>query len=155
MQEAYRPPCSKYSLCCPNWVPPQSWPGGGYLTWVPPWQGTPWQGPPSRVPPQQGTPRQGPPWQGTPQQGTPQQGTLPGWVLPPPAGPGRVLPPPMAASWHSGKCCKALWDMGTPPGVNKLTKWNYYLPIILCTWAVIIIYDYIWNLISVNEVNNH
>ena len=22
-QEAYHPPCSKYSLCCPNWVPPR------------------------------------------------------------------------------------------------------------------------------------
>ena len=21
----------------------------------------------------------------------------------------------MSAPWHSGKCCKALWDMGTPP----------------------------------------
>ena len=42
-QEAYRPPCSEYSFCCPNWVPPPpSWPGwggtlpGGYPTWVPP-----------------------------------------------------------------------------------------------------------------------
>ena len=34
-QEAYRPPCSEYSFCCPTWVPP---PGR-----VPP--------PPSRVPP--------------------------------------------------------------------------------------------------------
>ena len=24
-------------------------------------------------------------------------------------------PPPVSAPWHSGKCCKALWDMGTPP----------------------------------------
>ena len=38
--------------------------------------------------------------------------------VPPPAGPGRVPPP--AAPWHSGKCCKALWDMGTSPGVNRL-----------------------------------
>ena len=35
MQEAYRPPCSDYSFCCPNWVPP--------------WQGTP--AGPGRVPP--------------------------------------------------------------------------------------------------------
>ena len=25
------------------------------------------------------------------------------------------VPPPVSAPWHSGKCCKALWDMGTPP----------------------------------------
>ena len=32
----------------------------------------------------------------------------------PPGGvPGQVPPP--TAPWHSGKCCKALWDMGTPP----------------------------------------
>ena len=33
----------------------------------------------------------------------------------PTAGPGRVWPPPVSAPWHSGKCCEALWDMGTPP----------------------------------------
>ena len=47
-------------------------------------------------------------------------GTPPGWTwqgtAPPPAGPGRV-PPLVSAPWHSGKCCKALWDMGTPPQV--------------------------------------
>ena len=102
-------------------------------------------------PPRQGTP---PSWpgQGVPYLGTPQQGTFhpdlaggyPTWVPPgrappqqgtPPAGPGRVSPQ-VSAPWHSGKCCKALWDMGTPPGVNKLTKWNYYLPFILRTRAV-------------------
>ena len=31
MQEAYRPLCSKYSLCCANWVPPRGGP-----VWVPP-----------------------------------------------------------------------------------------------------------------------
>ena len=60
MQEAYRLPCSEYSFCCPNWVPPphpdlaggvpcqgvpylgtpHTGPGGyparGYPTWVPP-----------------------------------------------------------------------------------------------------------------------
>ena len=44
-QEAYRPPCSKYSLCCPNWVPPGQ---GTPPARVPP--------PPARVPPSQGTP---------------------------------------------------------------------------------------------------
>ena len=31
MQEAYRPPCSEYSFCCPNWVLPRpdlAWGGG-------------------------------------------------------------------------------------------------------------------------------
>ena len=147
MQEAYRLPCSKYSLCCPTWVPPR--------------QGTP----PSRVPPSQGTPWQGTPWQGTPlpgyppsarvsplagpgrvpplpgyppSQGTPQARVppKPGYPLPPgyppswtwqgtppplPAGPGRVRPPP-AAPWHSGKCCKALWDTGTLPRCGLTNK---------------------------------
>ena len=53
-QEAYRPPCSEYSFCCPTWVPPQpgysppSWPGQGGV----PDQGTPL----ARVPPGQSTP---------------------------------------------------------------------------------------------------
>ena len=112
-QEAYRPPCSKYSLCCPNWVPPrQGTPHPAGPGRVPPpswtWQGTPPAGyPPSRVPPQldlAGYPPQldltgYPPWQGNP----PPQLDLAGY------------PPPVAAPWHSGKCCKALWDMGTPP----------------------------------------
>ena len=72
--------------------------------------------PPTRVPPQAGYPRAGyPPSQGTPRPGYP---------------PARVPPrldlagyPPPAAPWHSGKCCKALWDTGTPPpppDVNRL-----------------------------------
>ena len=189
MQEAYRPPCSEYSFCCPTWVP---LPPAGYpppiLTWP---GGVPDQGtPPARVPPGQGTPRQGtprpgyppgrvppwldlagyPPWQGTPLawpgwtwpgyppgqgtppagypparvppgrvsprpgyppagyppswtwQGTPLAGYPPGWTWPGyPPGPGYPPPgwtwqgTPPAAPWHSGKCCKALWDMGTPP----------------------------------------
>ena len=95
-QEAYRPPCSKYSLCCPKWVPPLA----GYpLARVPPWARVPSWG----VPPGQGTP---------PARVPPQSGYPPGQGTPP-AGPGRV--PPLAAPWHSGKCCKALWDTGTPP----------------------------------------
>ena len=81
MQETYRPLCSKYSLCCPNWVPPsQGTPG----------QGTPYQGtPPARVPPSQGTPQPGFP---PPSQGTPLARVPPGWTWQgtPPAGPGRV-----------------------------------------------------------------
>ena len=68
-QEAYRPPCSKYSLCCPNWVPPrQGTPQPGYpLARVPPQPGyPPSQGtPPGRVPP-----ARVPPW----------PGYLPGWT---------------------------------------------------------------------------
>ena len=55
-QEAYRPPCSEYSFCCPNWVPPWqgthvgyplSWPGhGGTLHGYPPAGYTPQQVPP-------------------------------------------------------------------------------------------------------------
>ena len=72
---------------------------GGYHTWVAPLAGYPLAGPgrvpppagPGRVPPQldlAGYPPSGWTWQGT---------------------------PPVSAPWHSGKCCKALWDMGTPP----------------------------------------
>ena len=102
MQEAYRPPCSKYSLCCPNWVPPQpGYPPAGY--------------PLARVPPGQGTP-----WQGTPLAGyPPRQGTPPARVPPHPPGWTWQGTPP-AAPWHSGKCCKALWDMGTPPWTDRL-----------------------------------
>ena len=102
-QEAYRPPCSKHSLCCPNWV---TWPGL----------------PPTRVPPLPGYPPPGYP----PARVPPLRLDLAGHP-----------PPPVAAPWHSGKCCKALWDMGTPLGVDKLTKWNYYLPVVLRTRAVI------------------
>ena len=83
MQEAYRLPCSKYSLCYPNWVPP--------------WAGYP----PARVPPAR-----------VPLPGYPPR-VPPTARVPPQAGPGRV--PPLAAPWHFGKCCKALWDTGTPP----------------------------------------
>ena len=134
-QEAYRPPCSKYSLCCPNWVPPPARvsPQPGYpLARVPPSRV-----PPARVPPNQGTPpARVPPRPGYP----PGQGT-PLAREPPQAGPGRVPPPP-AAPWHSGKCCKALWDMGTPP-CGQTDWWKdrrvskHYLPVVLRTRAVI------------------
>ena len=69
--------------------------------------------PPSGYPPGQGTP----PWPGYPPgQGTPPQLDLAGYPL---GWTWQGTPP--AAPWHSGKCCKALWDMGTPP-VDKLTK---------------------------------
>ena len=79
---AYRLPCSKYSLCCPNWVPPQPGypPVGHPLARVPP----------ARVPPWPGYPP-GWTWQGTPPARDP-----PGWTWQgtPPAGPGRVPPWP-------------------------------------------------------------
>ena len=114
MQEAYCLPCSKYSLSYPNWVPP----GQGT-----PWQGTPQQGTtPSRVPPHQGTPQQCTPLAGYPPRVPPPPGRVPpGYPhqgTPPPGyHPWLDLAgyPPWAAPWHSGKCCKALWDMGTPP----------------------------------------
>ena len=37
---------------------------------------------------------------------------------------GGYPPPPPAASWHSGKCCKALWDMGTPPVDRQIDGWT-------------------------------
>ena len=220
MQEAYRLPCSKYSLCCPNWgppgrVPPPSWPGrGGYLTWVP-LQGTPT--PPAGYPalailtwpggvPDLGTPsRVLPSWPGYPLAGYPpgldlagyppswpgQGGTWPGYPLQgtptPPAGyptlailtwPGGYLTwvsqqgtphPDLGTPWQGtppgwtwqgtplhrldlagypppSGCPLAFWEMlqsimrygYPPPDVDKLTKWNYYLPVVLCTPAVII-----------------
>ena len=126
--EAYRPPCSKYSLCCPNWVPPQ--------------QGTP----PGRVPPRQGTPQPGyPPGQGTP----PSQGTpWPGYPLPPPTPtPSQGTPPWLdLAGYHPpsqlphgilGNVAKHYGIWVPPPGMNWQTKWNYNLPVVLRTRAVI------------------
>ena len=73
--EAYRPLCSKYSLCCPNWIPP---PGGGYPD---------------------------PPRSGTPPRGGTRSGTPPGGVRVPPRGggvPGQV-PPPLWTDKHLWK----------------------------------------------------
>ena len=140
-QKAYRPPCIEYSFCCPTWVPPPilTWLGGGVpdqctsfqaghpphpdlAGGVPDQQGTPCRVHPSRVPPRR----------------VPSQldlaGYPPGWTW--------HGTPPVSAPWHSGKCCKALWDMGTPPGGQ--TDWwkdrrvsKHYLPVVLRTRAVI------------------
>ena len=119
MQEAYHPPCSEYSFCCPNWVPPHplSWPGWGVPYLGTPLAGYPQQGTPhpdlaGGTPP--GYPRQGnsPSWLGGQYLGTPSR--VPPWVgspsrvpplagYPPPAGPGRV--PPL------GVCPMAFWEM--------------------------------------------
>ena len=148
------PPCSEYSFCCPNWVPPPqqgtpilTWLGGGVprLGWVP-YLGTPQAGypPPGLTwgvpylgalawnpPPGQGTP-----WQDTPPAGYPHPG--PGRVPPPPAGPGRV--PPL------GVCPMAFWEMlqsimgyGYPPcGQTDRHVSKHNLPVVLRTRAVII-----------------
>ena len=127
-QEAYRPPCSKYSLCCPNWVPP-------------PGQGTP----PARVPPSQSTPlARVPPSQGTPHQGTPPARVAPPSQGTPPSGPGRV-PPPWLPHGILGNVAKHYGIWVPPPGVNWQTKWNYYLPVVLRTRAVKIDYLLFWN----------
>ena len=90
-------------------VPPQP----GY----PPSQGTP----PARVPPGQGTPpARVPPRPGYPP-GWTWQGTPPSWTW---------QGTPLAAPWHSGKCCKALWDTGTPPVDRQKDRHvsKHYLP---------------------------
>ena len=115
MQEAYCPPCSDYSFCCPNWVPPLTWLGGvPYLGNPPPSQGTP----PGRVPPCQGTPPQGtPPARYPPCQVPPLPGYPPSWTWQgtPLAGPGRV--PPL------GVCPMAFWEM-----LQSIMGYGYTLP---------------------------
>ena len=116
------------------------YPPGGVPDWVPP-GGVPGPpgGVPDQVPPRGGVP--GPPLGGYPVRYPPGGGTRTWtWLGTPPGG---TRPPP-TASWHSGKCCKALWDMGTPPGVDRQTKWNYYLPVVLRTRAVINIRRISW-----------
>ena len=99
---------------------------------VPPGRVPPWAG----YPPGQDTPPAGYPLprQGTPRLGTPPAGYPPGWTW-------QGTPP--AAPWHSGKCCKALWDMGPPPWTDRLMDgWKdrcvskHYLPVVLRTRAV-------------------
>ena len=132
-----------------------------------PYLGTPWAGylPPPGYPPGQGTPPPGyPPPPRLDLAGYPPTWTWQGTPLPP--GPGRVPP---SCPWHSGKCCKALWDMGTPSppqlprgilgnvakhyGIWVPPLWTerlmdgwkdrrvskHYLPVVLRTRAVIII----------------
>ena len=109
----------------PARVPPQP----GY----PPWPGYP---PNQGTPPGQGTPQPGyPPWSGyPPKPGYPPRPGYPPWPGYPP-GQGTPLDlagyppwldlagyPPPAAPWHSGKCCKALWDMGTPLWTDRIME---------------------------------
>ena len=122
-QEAYRPPCSEYSFCCPTRVPPPPGgvpdlgnPPGGYLTRVPPrggtWPGYPWGVPDlgtppggylTRVPPR-GVPDPGtPPGRGVPDPGTPPQG-------------GYLTQVPPRGVPDLGTPLGGLPDPGTPPG---------------------------------------
>ena len=86
-----------------------------------PYLGTPHPGPgeyPARGIPCWGYPTWVPPiltWQGTPPLGMP----MAFWVmLQSIMGYGYPL---VSAPWHSGKCCKALWDMGTPLWTDRRT----------------------------------
>ena len=147
-QEAYRPPCSEYSFCCPTWVPPG---GGG--------PGTPPGGVPSQVPPRGvRVPPGGGGGPGTPggvrgggsryPPGVPSQVPWGGYpVRYPPGGSG--YPPSGGGGggvWVPPHCLMAFWEMlqsimgygYPPPGVDRQTKWNYYLPVVLRTRAVII-----------------
>ena len=130
-QEAYRPPCSEYSFCCPTWVPPP----GGYPVRYPPGGGSgypPGGGYPVRYPPG-GVPGQVPPGSGYPPGGGPGQ-VPPGSGYPPGGVPGQV-PPPLP---HGilGNVAKHYGIWVPPPGVDRQTKWNYYLPVVLRTRAV-------------------
>ena len=130
-QEAYRPPCSEYSFCCPTWVPPRG--GGGYLTGVPPrvprsprggtWLGYPPGGtwpryPPGGVP----GPPQGGTWPGTPGgvPGPPRGCTWPGY---PPGGvPDR--PPPPLPHGILGNVAKHYGIWVPPPVDRQIDGWT-------------------------------
>ena len=97
-QEAYRPPCSEYSFCCPTRVPPPGWypdlgtpsPQGGVPR--PRYPPPPGGGYPDLGPPQGGYPDLStPPWGGYPDLGTPPRGGT-RTSVPPPWGGVRVPP---------------------------------------------------------------
>ena len=108
--------------------------------------------PPGRVPPKRVPPRQGTPQAGYPPGRVPPSRVPPGRVPPPLAGPGRVPPP---------GCPMTFWEMlqsimgyGYPPGVDKLTKWNYYPPVVLRTRAVItLVFGYSEHLALTNTLS--
>ena len=138
-------------------VPPQGSrypPQGGTRSGTPlGGSGYPPGGYPVRYPPGGlGTPRGGP---GTPQGGT-QSGTPPGGLGTPPGGVGwgGVRVPPLGGTWSGtprgglgtpplphgilGNVAKHYGIWVPPPGVDRQTKWNYYLPVVLRTRAVTI-----------------
>ena len=107
-------------MSTPSVVLPGYPPGGGTRT--------PPGGYPGQVPPRGGT-RSGTPPRGTqtPPGGYPVRYPPRGYPDPPRGGtqsgtPRGGYPDPPAAPWHSGKCCKALWDMGTPPRCGQTNK---------------------------------
>ena len=108
-QEAYRPPCTENSFCCPNWVPP---PGGAPYLGGYPTRGVPYPGGtlPGGVPCPGGVPNLG----GTLPGGYPTGGD-PGNGAPPPSGPGRV--PPCLSHGILGDAAKhyGIW-VPPPPG---------------------------------------
>ena len=133
MQEAYCPPCSEYSLCCPTWVPPL----GGTQS------GTP-RGVPSQVPPR-GVPQVAPGGYPDPPGGT-WSGTPPGGVPRPPLGgyPVRggtwsgtpLLPHGILGNVakHYGIWVPPLWTDRLMDGQTRVKT----LPsLVLRTWAVI------------------
>ena len=105
------PPPARLSPPRPGYPPSQGTP----LARVPPQPGTP----PTRVPPRVPPLVRVPPSQGTP-----------------PTGPGRV-PPPRLPHSILGNVAKHYGIRVPPPPVDKLTKWKYYLPVVLRTRAVI------------------
>ena len=132
----------QYSFCCPNWVPP------GRVSPVLTWWGVHYMCTPLAGYPPAGYPHHdlvGDTLHGYPQQGTPHR-------VPPSVCPMAFWEmlqsimgygyPPVSAPWHSGKPCKALWDMGTPPVDRQIDGWKdrrmskHYLPIVLHTRVV-------------------
>ena len=119
-------------LSTPSIVLPGSPPLLTYGGWGIPWSGTPL--PPAGYPP---------PLAGYPPGRYPPQGTTPSRVptrldlagYPRPAGPGRVSPLAHGILENVAKH-HGIWV--APLGVDKLTKWNYYLSVVLRTRAVII-----------------
>ena len=61
----------------------------------------------------------------------------PGWTWPPPVGSLTWPPPPGSA----GPDPPPGWTW-PPPGVDRQTKWNYYLPVVLRTRAVNIVFHF-------------
>ena len=128
-------PCSDYSFCCPNWVPPRQgtptagYPPAGYPHGRVPPQGTPQLGTPGRVPP-----GWVPPWQVTP-----------GWTWQGTPRPGRVPPCLDLVGYPPGVCPMAFWEMlqsimgyGYPPMDRQKDRHvsKHYLPVVLRTRAV-------------------
>ena len=149
-QEAYRPPCSEYSFCCPTRVPPPGGvpdrvtPPGGYLTRVPPLGGDL-----TRVPPLGGVPDLGTPpgstWLGTP------LGGVSGY--PPGGGYLTGYPPGGGSGYPPHRCLMAFWEMlqsimgyGYPPPwtdrlVDGQTRVKTLPSLVLRTRAVKILLD--------------